>query len=1340
MKLRNFFFASFILSTIAVTAQTGRLFNTDKKLSSSLINQIYQDRNGFIWIATGNGLNQYDGYQFRIFQKKQYTGNSNYSNIVNCVYQSQNGGMYIGLNDGLQYYSNDKFYNVTITDNKGKSIKCYINYFYELPDKKIIACTSGRGIFASHGLKATPIYNNIRSLDKIHKVLMDKKGILWCATTDKGIFAIKGKHLYKNAAIQGQKHNFYDICQDINGNIYVADLNGGMYKINIYGNKFTLSLIPSTANIPIASLKAETNGNILVGTNGMGLMRYNPNLNMFEPQKEYSNEINLSHGKVYSILEDREGNIWTGLLQKGVFMQPAWHNAFGYMGHRLGPDNTIGDACVMAVKKTKDGTLWIATDNDGLYSIDKKGKIKKHYIPRKGTMGLPATILCIEEDNNGRLWIGSFLDGCGWIDKNSSTYHRLPCTYGKANSIFDIKFDKDGNLWIGTMGDGIKCQNIKTDKIKEFHASDNRNSLTNDYIDQLSLSDDGKRIYVCTTSGLSCLDIASGNWIKNYGQKKLVGDIVVFDAKEDIRRGKIWACTPEGLYCIDMKTKKEKSYTTEDGLNSNNTTAIEIDDKANIWITTINGMNCINTSTGDISSFHIGDGLQGNEFCDGVACKTEKGEFIFGGMNGITWFYPEKIKQTKKQLQLFLTGFYAGGNDVIAGSQSGSYTITDSTVATTSRFDLGHQDNTFTITLSTLSYSNPENITYLYSINGDKWTRLESGKNAITLSHMPPGKYLFRVKAISNNSESNIREFIVKIHPAWYFSIWADIFYILLIMAAFRYYIKSRKRKEQDNLRLQEHIHAEELSEAKLKFFMNLSHEIRTPMTLIVAPLLQLIKEDTDTHRNGLYTTIKRNAERILHLINQMMDIRKIDKGQMHMHMKETDIVDFTTNIYKLFDQQAKAKKIKFTLTYDAENIPVWIDRANFDKVLMNILSNAFKFTSNGGQIDIAISHNTERIKIDISDDGEQISEENIKRIFERFYQSSSAINEQQPGTGIGLDLTRSLVQLHHGTISVCNNTTKGCTFSVCLPLGCNHLTQEEMAENVDNEDVSLYELFETNTNEGKDDDKIRSIDKPNNKPSILIVEDDDEIRTYLAHQLSKDYHIIQCINGKEGLTAALTHIPSLVISDIMMPEIDGNTLCAKLKSNINTNHIHIILLTAKNRDEDKLTSMETGADAYMVKPFNIEILRRMIMNLIASRKTLRNKFNGNESQKERLEELKIKSPDEKLLEKGMTVSNKNLSNEDLNVEFIANEVGISRVHLHRKIKELTNQTPHELIRNIRLKQAANQLACKRQSVADVMYACGFSNAASFSMMFKNMYGLSPTDYMKEHHNICNKS
>ena len=1312
-----------IFLSISTHAQTGKFFNPDKQLSSSFVTQVYIDREGFLWASTRDGINRYDGYQFRVIRRENASDKSLASNYVNTIMQDRNGLFYFGMYGSLQTWDGRVFNNVTMTDLKGQKGNCYANCFLERKNGEVLAGTSGLGVLKfSDKSHATQLGGPLAGFHTINSMIEDKKGRLWLVADSRGVVCYDGQSV-KHYLTDRNDLIFYSLCEDPQGVIYVGTTNSGVFRLS--GNDFVH--IEGTDGHSVSSLYCDHFGNIIIGYDGQGIAIYESQNDQVIDNPFFSMEVDLAKSKVYSITEDKSGNLWFGLLQKGIYMQPISFAGFNYMGYKLGARNLIGNACVISTLIDSQGRIWIGTDKDGLYSFDKQMRPLKHYLS-----GIPSTVMSLEEDGNGHIWVGSYGDGIGWIDPASQQYHPVVFPDDQHLIVMDIDCDKQGHLWLATLKYGLLCMDSKGNFLKRYMmkegAETNRqlNSLTNNYVSQICVSPDGKRIYVSTSMGLCCLDLERDSWISSFGTNSPNYSTPVRIARE--YDGRIWVGTNNGLYCYTLNGKVDKHYTRENGLPDNGISTIERHPDGKLWIGTNHGLSCLDPKTGLFQNYFADDGLQGNEFSDGSSCISVDGTLLFGGTGGVTWFRPSDITQRKWDAHVQLTSFIINGVPIAGNSKSGNYQVTDTTVFASRRFELSYHDNSFAIQFSTLTYENPEHISYLYSINGEPFIRLQPGLNVLSFSHLPQGSYRFRVKAERNHVETPERVFTVVIHSPWYRSAWAYCFYALVIGLFVWQYLAYRRHREQSRLRLQAHIHAEEMGEAKLRFFMNMSHEIRTPMTLIITPLLSLLKNENDPSRKSVYETIKRNAERILSLINQMMDLRKIDKGQMQMRMSETDLISFVKDIYDLFKSQAKAKNLTLFFNHDAETLPVWIDRSNFDKVVMNVISNAFKYTPSGGEIGIELTHDDHYATIAIHDNGEQIPEDKLDKIFERFYQTASSVNDRHAGTGIGLDLTRSLVELHHGTISA-HNLKQGCEFVITIPLGNAHLKPEEMILKKEDAVVAEEPVFEE-----EQEMAMPIIDLPQNRRlTLVIAEDDDEIRDYLESELSNDYDVRTCSNGREALGEIHRIIPDLVISDVMMPELDGNALCSKLKSNPNTNYIPVILLTAKSRDEDKLEGLETGADAYIVKPFNMDILRRTVINLINSHRLLRLKYERNDDLEEQVDEIRLKSPDEKLLERIMECINKNLSNSDLSVDMIADQAGISRVHLHRKMKELTGQTPHDFIRNIRLKKAAQLLTTQGMNVTEIMYACGFSNSASFSTVFKKFYGMSPRDYMREH-------
>ena len=1306
----------------------GKFFTTDhQQLSSSFVSQVYLDHDGFLWITTRNGINRYDGYQFRVFKKENEADKTLYSNYVNGMMQDRNGLFYFGMYGALQTWDGEQFHNVTLLDHEGKPSYGYATCFLERANGDLLAGTSGLGVMKfSDKQTARQLGGVFAGLHTVNSLLEDKDGRLWIVTDQDGLLCYDGKSLrhYLNDRkdlILGQ------LCSDRQGHVYVGT-NAGLYRQQ--GDSFVH--VTATGNRSVSALFCDRYDCIIVGYDGKGIAIYDPKKDTVIDNPFFSMEVDLAKSKVYSIIEDRNGNLWFGLLQKGLYRQPIAPNGFNYMGYRLGHErNAIGSACVVSVLIDSKHRTWVGTDKDGLYVFDANDRLLRHLLD-----GFPSTIMAIEEGSDGRIWIGSYGEGGGWIDPAGMKYHPITYPLDDHLIIMDIAADKEGRLWVATMRHGMLCitpgdQQIRTYVMKPGADNDRMvNSISNNFVSQLYVSDDGQRVYAATSMGICCLDVASGSWTKVFDSNCLNYSEPVRVVRE--YDGRVWYGTNVGLYCYDLKTRETRHYTADDGLSDNGIASIERDRQGKMWITTSHGMTLFDPDKGPSGNYFTDDGLQSNEFSDGCSCCTPDGTIIFGGTGGVTWFKPEKILQSQWEASVQLTSLTINGTPVNTATRSGSYQVTDTPVTASSHFELGYHDNSFAIQFSTLTYENPEHITYLYSINGEPYRMMPAGHNELSFTHLPPGTYRFRVKAERNNIQTPERSFTLVVHSPWYRSAWAYFFYALIIGLFLWQFFTYRYHRMQNRLRLQAHIHAEEMGEAKLRFFMNISHEIRTPMTLIITPLLSLIKNEDNPERKNVYETIRRNAERILNLINQMMDLRKIDKGQMQMRMSEQNLVGFINDIYTLFGHQAKSRQINFSFEHDCDRLPVWIDRSNFDKVVVNVLSNAFKYTPAGGEIGIRLTHDDQHAVIAVRDNGEKIPEDKLEKIFQRFYQADSTSNDRNAGTGIGLDLTRSLVELHHGTITV-HNLDKGCEFVITIPLGKDHLRPEEIITETDLPQETLMSLAEE-PEPVEEKEEVTPMEQPAaSGNSIVIAEDDDEIRNYLEAELSRDYDVHTCVNGREALAEIYRIKPSLVISDVMMPEMDGHALCSQLKSNSSTNFIPVILLTARSREEDRLEGLETGADAYIVKPFNMDILRRTIHNMLDSRRLLRMKYERTDGLEEQMEEIRLKSPDEKLLDKIMECVRKNLTNSDLNIDMISDEVGISRVHLHRKMKELTGQTPHDFIRSIRLKKAAQLLTERGMNVTEVMYACGFANSASFSTIFRKYYGMSPRDYMREH-------
>lgn len=1355
MKNKIILSCLFIFIAFFGFAQSGKLFTVDKELSSSLINHLYQDRNGLIWMATSGGLNRYDGAKFTIYKHDDKDPNSLLNNLVRIVFEDSKGHLFIGFFNGLQRYDDatDTFREVPLLLSNGQPYASHVLTMLERKNGDILLGTSGQGLLAltikDQEIEATQIKNLIPS-DLINYLYEDQEQNLWVSTQDKGLFRLSKNNELKNFSTANAiaSNAISSIIEDQKGTLYVGSYNKGFFALDKKTDTFVSIPFPDKKNLAINTLQLAKDGSIYIGTEGKGMLIYNPSTNKISEGISNVTSIDLSKSKVHTILEDKSGNLWAGIYQKGVLLLPNNPNNFNYLGHKSIRNDIIGSSSITALYKDHQGTLWVGTDGDGIYGLSPDGKQTVHFENSSNPNSVPSTVLSIYEDSNHGLWLGSYLNGLAKLNRTTGE-----CRYVKTlldqnaspvERVFSITEDMDKNLWIGSMGSGLFKFNLHSEEITRYDAASSTdyrpetNILNNAWIDCLLLSSKGK-LFIGTYDGLGCLDLQTNSFVSSFGKNRLLGGHVIFSLYEDAR-GTIWIGTSKGLMYMESNSDQIHAFTVDDGLASNGISAIRGDKNNNLWISTDYGISKLDLPKRSFFNFYAGDGLQGNEFSKNTSFTDSEGRIFFGGINGITHFNPAQISIQGKELDLHITDFYIHDQAVKKGMKSGNQEIINKSVREADTFHLSHKDNSFSIEFSAMEFMNPERISYMYSLNKDHWITLPTGTNHISFSTLAPGNYTFKVRAKDYNTYSDTREIAIIISPAWYFSTWAKAGYFIFLAALTSLIGQLLRNRYRNRKKIQAHIQAKQINEAKLQFFINIAHEIRTPMSLIISPLKKLMMRDQNSEHQKAYGTMQRNSERILLLINQLMDIRKVDKGQIFLKFQEIEIVDYIRDLCAIFDEPSQSKQIELQFHHETDALNVWVDPKNFDKIILNILSNALKFTPEKGKVNISLCTGKDKdaqnelqhyFEIIIADTGIGIHENELEHIFECFFQTETSQRSFNGGTGIGLHLSRSITLLHHGTIKAENNRDgQGCRFIIRLPLGNSHLRKEEIENKAPLIQASkpvaqALAIPTTETTEKKS--------KSKSKYRVLVVDDDEEIRKYVCQELASEYQMMECSNGKEALLLALKESPDLIISDIMMPEMDGITLCRKIKRNVNINHIPIILLTAKSAEEDNLEGITIGADAYIVKPFNTEILNQTVKNIIRTREMLRTNYNGHQQQEDKVQQVQMKSYDEKFLEKVMDIISKNIENPSFNVEMLAREVGISRVHLHRKLKELTNQTTLVLIRNTRLQQAGNLLSGKNFNISEVAYAVGFSNLASFSNAFKEFYGVPPTTFMESH-------
>ena len=847
-------------STPVMKAQTGKFYSTDKELSNSLINAVYQDRKGFIWIATENGLNKFDGTRFSIYRHNATDSTSLKNNYVRTLFEDSRGNFWIGCINGLQRYdrATDNFHELFISRKDGRK-NPHITSIIERRNGDLWIATSGQGAIslkknsnpASFHIE-TELTDRIGS-NYLNVIFEDSRQNLWIATEEKGLY----RYSPESKELKSYKAPYHiagddvsAICEDAHGQIFVGTLTKGLFRLSSRqeGN-FEPVLYQNRMNLNIRTLIIDTRGKLIIGTDGEGVKEYQPQQDIIVDSEINAGPFDFSKSKVHSLIEDKDHNLWLGIFQKGLILVPGISNKFDYYGYKSIHNNTIGSSCVMAIHTDEQATIWIGTDNDGLYAINDQGKQLRHYTHQAGNpQSVPGTILCLYEDSNQELWLGSYFNGLARMNKQTGTCQdATSLLQGNLNAgkpkVSCIIEDKNKNLWVGTYGSGLYKINLPTQHVTYYESTRNENDdwsinrLPNDWISYL-LEDREGMIWIGTYKGLAVLNPQTDNFINYKKQNNLLPGYVVYSLLEN-SNGEIWAGTSEGLVCLNKDRLTPVLFTTADGLPSDIICGLAEDEKKNIWISTHQGISKLNPPEKKFINYYAGDGLQGNEFTRTAVFKDKRGKIFFGGTNGVTAFYPQDITEIKKEMNVLITGFHVANRPVKKGDKSGNNVITDTAVMDTEQFTLAYNENTFSIDFSVLEFSNPDRISYQYKIKelGDEWISTQPGTNRVTYSSLKPGKYTFSVQARDHNNFSNIRTVTIAITPPWYQTWWAKVIWGCLgalLIYALTMYILSRIRHRQEVMRQK---HMEQINEAKLQFFINISHEIRTPMTLIISPL-----------------------------------------------------------------------------------------------------------------------------------------------------------------------------------------------------------------------------------------------------------------------------------------------------------------------------------------------------------------------------------------------------------------------------------------------------------------------------------------------------------------------
>ena len=1302
------FFCLLLCHVLHVDAQTG-LFFGDDRLTSTVITSICQDKTGYIWIGTEYGLNRFDGYHFTQYLHHEEDSTSLLYNVVTTLFCDNHGSLWVGTTKGLQRYDDatDRFITYQFPDDN----KPHVSQLLQLRSGELLVGTSGYGLCQvqpnSTALLEREDYKVDENDNYFNCLYEDAKGCLWRAGA--GRF---------NCMLKGQPARHFDVSYGIPTAIF--GFNGQIVALCRDNFQFfpSSSDIRQTAPVNPFDISAaegkggfrtalkDQKGNIYVGTLGNGLFWIPAGSNTLQRHPATVMGFDLKASKIWAMAEDRQGNIWVGCQQKGLLMIPnrlSRFSAWSFASQKI----DIG-TCVSSVCQGDDGITWCTVQDKGVYGFNAEGQIVAN--PQA-----PDNVEMIYRNGQGEYWVGT----------RHGLYAYNPLT-GRSQLITDFACDKfnamtdngHGHLVISAFSKGILDYDKATRTLIHHDMASAADSLhgglCNNWV-MTVISDHDGRVWIGTASGVSCYEPQTRSF-RPFGWQVQAEAIRCLSLCET-RQGDMLMGTSQGLFIWHRQSNQTEPFPHSEQLRSQVISYIVEDNSGDLWCSSTNGIWHYQAAQKHWVNYVSGSGLTSHEYVNSAGLHTTEDRIFFPTSDGLTTFSPQQLKSLQiEPKKLLLTNFYIAGHAVSTLTLSNNHQVTSLPVSQSDRFTVSHLDNNITLEFSLLDYADASNVVIEHRFDNRDWIVGKIGHNSIDLSHLASGTYHLEVRACEDGVLSPSRIITIEVLAPWYRTTFAYLIYILGVLTLLGLLVMIWWRHVKLNV-----------EEDKMKFLINATHDIRSPLTLIMGGIGKLKKVTTDNEPKEAITTIESNAQRILNLVNQILDVRKIDKQQMHLHCQQTDLKDFLQMSCKLYEFTAHERGITFTLDADDDVPPVWIDRTQFDKVVSNLLSNAFKYSYDMGEITVTLSqgqddHAREPLKryvqISITDTGTGMREGTLQHLFDRFYQGTTDKSAHVQGTGIGLNLCKMIVDMHHGTIAGSNRQDgiKGSVFTVRLPQGNSHLSEGEIDYHKD-EPTSI---------------RLKGKQKAATAYQILLVDDDEEIPRYISQELGHYYHFTMCRNGKDGLRELLTNTSyDLVISDVMMPEMDGFTMLRMIRTNGQVNHLPVIMLTSKTDIGNRLEGLERGADAYLTKPFSIEELHATIDNLIASRQRLHGKYSGTQMPNEQIKKIEVKGNDEQLMERIVDSINKHISDSDFTVETLCEEVGISRANLHRKMKAMTGITATDFMRNIRMEQAARLLSEQKVNITQVAYSVGFSSLPYFSTAFKKHFGVSPTEYIE---------
>lgn len=1305
-QMRRFIhFLPLLLLTLMAMADRGVLYSSGR-MTSNQVNCVGQDAYGYIWVGTDYGLNRFDGYHFTHYLHDGNDTTTLIDNIVTQFLADAKGNLWIGLSKGLVRYDyhNDRFVNYPFPE--GRTPRVYSLVLNRQGD--ILIGTAGYGLYSIRSgedrIREEKEFSR-RPVEQYYSTMYeDAKGRLWRSSHEDlfTCYEVKDRKPVTIrdfespcgapiAFVEESDSTMLIVCMDgiLRYNDSIGDIADAGIDWGVLG-----------ADIIIRTAMADRQGNLYVGTANHGLLVLAAGSSRLVPVDHSATDFHLGMASVTDVMEDKDGNLWVGCSNRGVFLinqqQPRFRN------WNLSARQVTTGGAVTSITPSGDGGLFCVVQNSGVFRFDEQGAIVAH-------PASPAGSHFIYRDTQGNYWLGTDNALYAYQPQTGSFAERLRLEGEQFEQLLTMA-DDGRNLYISDYSRGLIIFNPSTGESRriDMNQREGKGYLCNNWIRDMMIDSRGL-LWMCTASGVSCMDTRTCDFLP-FGWNSLLTEEQCNALCEDAD-GNIVLASESGVYLFRVKEKKLDRFSKSEVLNDKQVGSIICDKQGDLWFATTMGIWQHRREDGGQFVEHLnGDGLSAREYTLGAKAELTNGLVAFGTGIGITAFLPEEVSGARKQIgEVHITRFVVDGQarDMFKKQEAEEG---KAPLVAKSHFHLPYSENTFSLEFSLLNFQDDDHIRLAYHVNKGEEQLTDEGVNVIPFNKLEPGEYEIEVRAVDNGVRSQHPTTIwVRVDYPWYASTWAFLAYFLLgvglLAAAVMYY---RRKSQRD------------LDEAKMRFLIDATHDIRSPLTLILGPLNKLKSKVSDEESKTDIETIDRNAQRLLLLVNQILDERKIDKNQMQLKCEPTDLVAYISGVCSLYQYHARSRQIKFSFSHD-ERVVADIDRSQFDKVVNNLLSNAFKYTPDGGEITIDLRREKRQVRLVVSDTGIGFHDEDAPKLFDRFYQGKNSSGFHVEGTGIGLNLTRSLVLLHGGVIKASNRNDgrKGAVMTVVLPASDQQVAVSPTAP-LSGQSLTSAQPESWNMDKGRQ--KVAKV-------TLLVADDDQELAQFVRRELSEWYRVDTCPNGRMALDALLKGNYDLVVSDVLMPEMDGITLLKQVKSNSRISHIPVVLLTSKAEVGDRLEGIKHGADAFLAKPFSIEELHLLIENLIANVRRLKGKFTGAQQQEEQVEKVEMENPNDVLMRRIMKCLNEHLSDADFNVEDLTREVGISRAQLHRKMKEMTGISTGEFIRNLRLEQAARIIREQDVNITQVAYAVGFNNANHFSTIFKRHFGMTPSEY-----------